>query len=326
MIPMLRPLFRLFLAGVMSGVSALALAADWPERSVRVIVAYPPGGVSDAVTRAISDQLSERMKASFVVENKGGAGGTVAMAELAKAKADGHTLVFSSISPLSLSPLLRQLPYDANADIQPVAGVMVSPVVLLGTPAFSGKAFADILAQSKASPGALRWATSGQGSIGHLMLEQLQQAAGIELTHIPYKGAGQQLTDGIGGQYELISTNMSAALTSHITSGVFKPLAVAAPARLAFLPDTPTFQEVGFASTGKMSVFGFFAPAGTPQQVVDLLNGQINQVVQTPAIQTLLAESHNLALTGSPAQFAEQIAADATANRTLIEQAGLKFE
>jgi tripartite-type tricarboxylate transporter receptor subunit TctC len=302
------------------------MAASWPEKSVRVIVAYPPGGVSDAITRAVSEKLGERLGVSFVVENKGGAGGTIGMAEVAKAPPDGHTIGFSSVSPLSLSPAIRKVPYDPQRDITPIASVMVSPVVLLGTKAFTGKSLEDVIAQSKKEPGVLRWSTSGQGSVGHLMLEQLQQAGKIEVTHVPYKGAGQQLTDALGGQFELISTNMSPALTVNVENKTFVPLAVAAPSRVAFLPQVPTFTELGYPQANKMSVFGFFAPGGTPADTIDKLNAEINDVVATPEIQKLLLDSHNIPATGTPKQFTDAIDSELDANRALIKSAGLKLE
>ncbi|MGB3288688.1 MAG: tripartite tricarboxylate transporter substrate binding protein [Burkholderiaceae bacterium] len=318
-------IFHLALSAVvLAAASTTAAAANWPEKSVRVVVAYPPGGVSDAVTRAISEKLGERMGVSFVVENKGGAGGTIGMNEVARAPADGYTIGFSSVSPLVLSPAIRKVPYDPQKDIAPIGSVMVSPVVLLGTKAFKGKTMADLISMAQAAPGALRWATSGQGSLGHLMLEQMQQAGKIQVTHVPYKGAGQQLTDALGGQFELTSTNMSPALTSHITDGTFTPLAIAAPARISTLPNVPTFSELGYADANKMSVFGFFAPGGTPADIVAKLNAELNQVVATPAIQKLLVNSNNIPDTGTPQQFAQAIKDELASNRKLVEKVNLK--
>lgn len=310
-------------AVVLAAASTAALAAGWPEKTVRVVVAYPPGGVSDTITRAISEKLGERLGVSFVVENKGGAGGTIGMNEVARATPDGHTIGFSSVSPLALSPAIRQTPYDPQNDIAPIGSVMVSPVILLGTKAFSGKSVADLIAQSQAAPGSLRWATSGQGSLGHLMLEQLQQAGKIDVTHVPYKGAGQQLTDALGGQFELISTNMSPALTANVANGTFVPLAIAAPARVDSLPQVPTFSELGYPEANKMSVFGFFAPGGTPQDIVAKLNAEINQVVAMPDIQKLLVDSNNIPATGTPQQFADDIQTELASNRKLVEKVDL---
>lgn len=321
-----RILSRALAAAVLAAASTVALAADWPEKTVRVIVVYPPGGVSDTITRAISEKLGERLGVSFVVENKGGAGGTVGMNEVARAAPDGYTIGFSSVSPLALSPAIRKTPYDPQKDIAPVGSVMVSPVVLLGTKAFTGKSIAELVSQSQAKPGSLRWSTSGPGSLGHLMLEQLQQAGSIEVTHIPYKGAGQQLTDALGGQFELISTNMSPALKNHVADGALVPLAVAAPARIDSLPGVPTFSELDYDAANKMSVFGFFAPGGTPQAVVNKLNAAVNDVVALPEIQKLLVESNNIPHTSTPQQFADDIQKELASNRELVAKVGLEQE
>ena len=314
---------RALTAVVLAAASTAVFAADWPEKTVRVIVVYPPGGVSDTVTRAITEKLGQRLGVSFVVENKGGAGGTIGMNEVARAAPDGYTIGFSSVSPLALSPAIRKTPYDPQRDMAPIASVMVSPVLLLGTKAFSGKSVADLVSQSKAAPGSLRWATSGLGSLGHVMLEQLQQIGKIEVTHVPYKGAGQQLTDALGGQFELISTNMSPALTANVANGTFTPLAIAAPARVDSLPQVPTFSELGYGAANQMSVFGFFAPGGTPEAIVAKLNTEINQIVAMPEIHKMLVDSSNIPATGTPQQFTHSIQAELESNRKLVEKVGL---
>lgn len=319
-------LLRLLIAGFFAAATSVSLAATWPEKPIRVIVVYPAGGVSDAVTRAVSEKLSDDLGVTVVVENKGGAGGAVGMADVAKAPADGYTLGFSSISPLALSPLLAKVSYDPQKDIAPVARVMVSPVVLLGTKAFKGHDIKDVIRESKADPGVLRWATSGPGSVGHLMLEQFQHAAGIDITHIPYKGSAQQQTDALGGQFELISTNVSSAVDGNIAKGAYKPLAIAAPGRLDSLPDVPTFTELGYPKANMMSVFGFFAPAATPQAIIDKLNAAINKAVADPAIQKLMVSSSNIPSTATPAEFAAAIHQEFVNNKALIDSAGLKLQ
>lgn len=322
----LKKISLMFTACLLAAASTVSAAADWPDKPVRVIVVYPPGGVSDTVTRAISEELGERLKVPFVVENKGGAGGTVGMAAVAKAEPDGYTIGFSSISPLALSPLVSKVSYNPQQDITPVASVMVSPVVLLGTKAFKGKSLDDVIRQSKANPGALRWATSGPGSVGHLMLEQFQHDAGVDITHVPYKGSAQQQNDALGGQFELISTNVSAALLAHVNSGALHAVAIAAPQRADFMANVPTFTELGYPKANKMSVFGFFAPGGTPDAIIERLNAEINKVIALPKIQTLLTGSSNIPLTGSPKHFSSQISEELEANRSVIESAGLKLD
>ncbi|MYN11731.1 tripartite tricarboxylate transporter substrate binding protein [Pusillimonas sp. TS35] len=314
---------RLFITGMMLGSAAAVSAAQWPDHTVRVIVPYSTGGVSDAIGRAISEHLGEKLGAPFVVENKGGAGGTLGMAELAKAKPDGYTLAFSAVSPLTLSPLFNPVQYDPAKDIIPVARVMVSPVLLLGTKSFSGKTVGDVVEMSKKDPGGLRWATSGQGSLGHLMMEQFQAATKTTMTHVPYKGSGQQLTDALGGQFELASMNVSPTLTSHVTAGTLRPLILAAPQRLDSLPGVPTFTELGYPKANIMSVFGFFAPAGLPAETLARINAEVNAAVQSPKVQKLLKDSGNVPATGTPNDFAAQMQDELKANTELVQAVGL---
>lgn len=319
----LNRLFRVLSTVVLSAAAATASAADWPGKSVRVIIPYTTGGVSDVIGRAIADRMGATLGVPFVVENRGGAGGTIGIAELAKAPADGNTLAFSAVSPLSLSPLFNQVPYQFG-DIQPVAEVMVSPVVLLGTPSFKGKSLDDVISQAKKDPGSLRWATSGPGSLGHLMLEQFQKAAKVEVNHIPYKGSGQQLNDALGGQFELASMNVSPTLTSHIQAGKLRPLAIAAPSRLDSMPDVPTFTERGMEKANMMSVFGFFAPAGLPPETLARINAAVNQAVKAPEVQKLLVESNNIPVTGTAEAFAAELKKELDANQALVKAVGLK--
>ena len=173
-------------------------------KTIRLVVAYPAGGVSDVIARALADKLSAQLGSSVVVENKAGASGTIGMDTVAKAAPDGATLGFSAISPLVLNPHLGKSPFDPLKDIAPVVSVMYSPVLLLATPATGTRDFQSLLDDARARPGAVRWATSGQASLGHVVLEQLRAAAKVDITHIPYKGGGQQLNDAIGGQFELL--------------------------------------------------------------------------------------------------------------------------
>ncbi|MDX3906609.1 MAG: tripartite tricarboxylate transporter substrate binding protein [Pigmentiphaga sp.] len=303
-----------------------AAAQSWPAKPVRIVVAYPPGGVSDIVSRALADKLGAQLGTSVIVENKAGAGGTLGMDAVAKAAPDGYTIGFSSISPLSLNPLLGKVNYDPFKDIVPVVGVMYSPVVLLGTPAFAGKTLADVVEQARREPGALRWGTSGLATVGHITLEQFKRAAGVDITHIPYKGGGQQQNDALGGQFELLTTNLGPVLNGHIKAGKLRPLAVGAPARIDFLPDVPTFAEAGFPKANMMSVFGIFAPAGTPEAVLDRLNAEINRALAQPDVRARLVGSDNVPTGGSAADFARFIRAEYDNNRDIVKQAGIKLD
>lgn len=317
------PLLALLAAALPSVSTA---QAAWPVRPIRIVVAYPPGGISDNIARALADRLAQQLGVSVVVENRAGAGGSIGMDVVAKAAPDGYTLGFSSISPLALNPHLGKLLYDPAKDITPVASVMYSPVVLLATPAFEGKDFKDMLAAAKARPGSVRWATSGLATVGHIVLEQVQQGVKVEFTHVPYKGGGQQLTDALGGQFEVLSTNLSGAVMPHIRSGKLRPLAVGAPARVDSLQQVPTFAELGLAPANLSSLFGVFAPGRIPEAVLLQLNNEINRALQTPELRQRLLGADNVPTVGSAAEFARQIAQESDSNARIIKAANIKTD
>ena len=302
-----------------------AQAQTWPAKPIRIVVAYPAGGVSDVVARALGDKLSERLGTPVVVENKAGAGGTIGMDAVAKAAPDGYTLGFSAISPLVLNPHLDTPPYDATRDIVPVASVMYSPVLLLGTQAAKERDFRSLLATAKAQPGQVRWATSGLASLGHIMLEHIMQGSGVQITHVPYKGGGQQLNDALSGQFEVLSTNAGPAVMQQIKAGKLHPLAVGAPARLTTLPNVPTLGELGLPAANLNSVFGMFAPAGVPAAVLERLNAEINRALALPDIQARLEASDNVPTGGSAEAFRRQIAAESQSNARIIRAANIRL-
>lgn len=308
--------------------TALPLHAQsaWPARPVRIVVAYPAAGVSDVVARALAEKLAQQLGQPFIVENKAGASGTIGMDAVAKAAPDGYTIGFAATSPLVLNPHLGKTPYDPARDLVPVASVMYSPVLLLATPATQARDFRELLGMARAHPGAVRWATSGPGSLGHIMLEQLKAGARIQLTHVPYKGGGQQITDALSGQFEVLSVNTGPAVMQHIKSGRLRPLAVGAPARLEALPQVPTLGELGFPLSNLTSQFGIFAPAGVPQPVLQRLNTEINKALALPDVRDRLASSNNVPTGGSAADFARQIAAESESNALIIKAAGIRVE
>jgi tripartite-type tricarboxylate transporter receptor subunit TctC len=304
----------------------LALAQAWPSKPVRIVVAYPPGGVSDAVARSLGDKLAAQLNTPVVIENKAGASGSIGVDAVAKAAPDGYTLGFAAISPLVLNPHLGKSPFDPVKDIVPVASVMYSPVLLLATTATDAKDLQALLGAAKARPGSVRWATSGPASLGHIMLEQLKAGAKVEITHVPYKGGGQQITDALSGQFEVLSVNTSPAIIQHIKAGKLRALAVGAPSRIDALPNVPTLGELGFAPANLTSLFGVFAPAGTPGPVLDRLNAEINKALALPDVRVRLTGADNVPTGGSAAEFARQIAAESDNNARIIKAAGIKAE
>jgi tripartite-type tricarboxylate transporter receptor subunit TctC len=319
-----RTLLRIAAATIAS--IAAAAMGQTPPRTVRMIVGYPAGGVSDSVARALADRLSTQLGVTMVVENRAGASGTIGMDAIAKAAPDGATLGFSAISPLVLSPHLGKLPYDPRKDIQPIASVMYSPVLLLGTSASTSKDFAGLVADARARPGAIRWATSGPASLGHVMLEQLRAAAGIDVTHVPYKGGGQQMNDALGGQFEILSTNAGATLSPHIQAGRLRPLAVGAPARLDRLATVPTLAELGYPAANLSSLFGVFAPAGLPSALALRYTAEIDKALKSPELRAQLMATDNVPTGGTAADFAQAIAAEYESNGRIVKASNIKAD
>jgi len=323
---MRRGLLAAAVAGAVLPSWSLAETAHWPSKPIRIVVAYPGGGVSDVVARALGEKLSVQLGTPIVVENKAGAGGAIGLDAVAKSQPDGYTIGFSAISPVALNPHLGAVPFDPQNDLVPVVSVMYSPVLILGTTANSAHSFKELLDEAKRSPGAVRWATAGLASLGHIVLEQVKHTGKVDITHIPYKGGGQQLNDALGAQFEVLSTNAGPTVMQHIKAGKFKALAVGAPKRLESLPNVPTLAELGFPEANTTSLFGIFAPAKTPKPVLERLNQEFNKALATADIQQKLHASDNVPTGGDAASFAKQIAQESANNARIIKAANLRAQ
>lgn len=312
--------------------SALALGLPsswaqtaWPQKPVRVVIPYAAGGVTDGVGRKLVEKLGQVLGQSFFVENKGGAGGTLGMADIAKAAPDGYTLALSAISPLTLSPHLMKLPYQPFKDVVAVAPMMYSPVYVLATSSFQGKRWEDVLQQAKTAPGSIRIATSGMGSVGHIMVEQLQAQTGLQFTHVPYRGVGQIVTDAVGGHFELMLGNPFSTINSLVDQGKLRVLATTGPQRAPSHPQVPTLAEQGIAQANLTSMFGFMAPAGTPEAIVEKINALVQELVQTPDIQAIFKATDNIPLLQDRAAFAEVLQQESSSNAAIIQKAGIRL-
>ncbi|RZL88736.1 MAG: tripartite tricarboxylate transporter substrate binding protein [Variovorax sp.] len=314
-----------WIALALSAAASVAQAQVVPK-TIRIVVAYPTGGVSDVVARALADKLAAQLGSTVVVENKAGASGTIGMDAVAKAAPDGATLGFSAISPLVLNPHLGKSPFDPLKDIAPVASVMYSPVLLLATEATGTRDFRSLLDDAKARPGAVRWATSGQGSLGHVVLEQLRASTKVDITHVPYKGGAQQMNDALGAQFEILSINAGPTVSPHIRSGKLRPLAVGAPARLESIPKVPTLAELGFPAANLTSLFGVFAPAATPPILIEKYNAEINKALASPDLRAKMVATDNVPTGGGVDAFVDEIAAEYESNARIVKATGIKAD
>jgi tripartite-type tricarboxylate transporter receptor subunit TctC len=315
--------------GMLASAAGLAPAAfaqaHWPTRPVKIVVPYPAGGVNDTVARMLAERLSPLLGQAVVVDNRAGAGGTIGMDFVAKSE-DGHTLAFAAISPLTLNPHIMKVQYDPMKDFVAVASVMYSPVYVLATAKFKGRSFADVIALAKAQPGKVSIASSGYGTLGHIMIEQIRRKSGADLTHVPYKGGSQLITDAAGAQFDLFVANPLASINGLIDEGKLRVLAVTGPRRLANMPQVPTLAELGYAQANLTSLFGFYAPAATPPDVVRRLNAEINKVLAEKDTQERLHKLDNVVSTSTPQQFTALIEKEHAANARVIKEANIKAE
>lgn len=307
-----------------------ASTAAWPAqgKSVRLIVSYAAGGISDTIARAMADVLQAQLGVPFTVENRAGAGGSLGLEAVARSAADGHTLGFCSISPLAVMPHLSPMSFDPVREIAPVLGIMYSPIILMATAATAVTDLGALLQLARSKPGHIRWGTSGPASLGHFVLEQLRHSHSkpLEIVHVPYRSSSQQLTDALGAQFELLSTNAGPAVMQHIRAGRLRPLAIGAPARLASLPDVPTLAELGFGSANLASYFGIFAPAHTDVALLQRINAAFNQALASAVVQEKIRSSDNVPTGGTAAAFAQLIAQESKNNQALIQRAGIRAE
>jgi tripartite-type tricarboxylate transporter receptor subunit TctC len=286
-----------------------AHAQAWPGKPIRIVVNFPPGGAADQLARAIAQPLQESLGQPVAVENRGGAGGNLGADAVAKSAGDGHTLLFASGGTVSVNPhIYAKMPFDPVKDIVPVAAVARVLVFLVVRSESPVKDYAGFIADLKANPGRRTFGSPGNGGSPHLAAEMLKSMAGVFAVHIPYRGAAPALTDLLGGQVDFLF-DPGIALP-HIRSGRLRLLAVGSPTRSPLFPDTPTVAEAGLKGFDADTVFGLYAPAGTPAAVVGRLNGEVNRILATPAMRDRINAIGGVPTPMSAEQFAAKMAED----------------
>jgi tripartite-type tricarboxylate transporter receptor subunit TctC len=300
-----------------------AIAQDYPDRPVKIIVPTPPGGPVDVIARLTANSLQNSLGKAFVVENRAGAGNTIGSKDAAEAAPDGYTLLYSSASGLVIAPLLHpDAGYDSLKSYDPVALVGESSNILVVNPSVPANTVQELVAYAKANPGKVNFSSGGIGVLPHLIGEMFKARAGIDIVHVPYKGGGPSINDVVAGSVQMTFEGTSVLLPL-IEAGRLRALAVTTPKRIPQLPDVPTMVESGFPNFVSTSWTGLLAPAHTPQPVIAKLNAAINGGLKTPELKTALERLSNEPLGGTPADFTAVIKADLDKWSPIVNSLGL---
>ncbi len=303
-----------------------AMAQAYPNKVVKLQVPFAPGGTTDIVARVISEPLGKAIGQNVVVENKAGGGGVVGANETAKATPDGYSLGMATVSTTAANPAINpKMPYNTLTDFTPIINIAATPNIIAVHPSFPARNYKEFLAEIKKNPGKYSYSSSGTGGIGHLQTELFKNLTGTFITHIPYRGAGPALNDTVAGQVQIIFDNLPSALP-FIQQKRLIPIVVAAPQRLAVLPDVPTFKDVGLEPVNRMAYYGILGPKNLPKEVVDKISSGVKKALEDPAVRKRIEDTGSLIIANTPEQFTAQIKAEFEVYKKVVDTAGLKLE
>ncbi len=322
----MNPVLKVIVAGCLGGAFAAAMAQGYPNKPVRWVVPFPPGGSADIMGRMIGQDLAKTLGQQVVIENRAGASAIVGSEYVAKSPADGYTLLQANVSQMTIHPsLYPKLPYDPLKDFAPVTVLGVVTSVVVTTPALPVTSIQDLVALARKRPGLLNFTSSGAGASTHLTGELLKQRAGIAMTHISYKGSGPALTDVMAGFVEVMFENLPSALP-FINAGKLKVLAVTGKDRSPVLKTVPTLAESGFPGFDMVSWQALVAPANTPKPVIDKLNAEVVRVLRTPEMKEKMIGLGTEVVANTPEQFAQYLREEMAKWSKIVKDAGIKLE